>query len=76
MVLVRLSKTTNSVDANEVLPGLFIGGCTALSHLTDLTPTPKVVVSAAQDIRPQDYLQREVILEAVKHLPLEDKPTD
>jgi len=75
MGITIISREMGLVDADQVLPGLFIGGYTALENIDLLNPQPKVVVSAAQGIPPQQHLKSPETLD-VKHLPLVDTPTD
>ena len=62
--------TSSKVDANEVLPGLYIGGETSLSHITELNPMPVIAVSAAMEVDPNRLVTTS--LQSIKHLPLDD----
>lgn len=78
MSIVMISRNGSFVDADYVLPGLFIGGETALQNFDLLHPTPLVVVSAAQQVDPQEKipLEKRSQLKAIQHLPLLDDETN
>jgi len=78
MSIILISRDGGLVDADQVLSGLFIGGETALQNFDLLNPTPKVVVSAAQQVDPNEKIpaEKKRILEAIQHLPLIDTETD
>jgi len=78
MSIILSGRDSGLVDADQVLPGLFVGGETALQNFDLLNPTPRVVVSAAQQVDPQEKIPpgKKQTLEAIQHLPLIDTETN
>jgi len=67
------SKYSGMLDADLVLPRLYLGGQTALTDIDRMRPQPEVVVSAASGVVPPKYSDTSIV---VQHLPLDDTPTD